>query len=236
MPAERYYSPSILEQGAEVRLEKGEHHHLVHVMRAKVGDQVELVNGKGALAACEVATLSKREAILIVRSVEFQEAETNNITLYQAIPRMNRLDTIIEKCTELGMTEMVLWASEYSERKKLTDDQVERLQHVAISAMKQCGRLYLPKISFAKTLQFENSALYFGDLAPEAPKFYNINIQPSCGFVIGPESGLTENEMAHLRKSGALGVNLHENVLRTDTAAITALVLISSKLMGESPT
>lgn len=232
MPAERYYFDGELTLQANILLADTEFHHLAHVMRSKAGESVEIVNGKGALAQAEILRLDKKQAALSIRQVSTKERSSFEVILAQAIPRINRLDFILEKGTELGMTQIWLFPGETSERKILTENQWERAQAVVIAAMKQCGRLWLPQI-LMKPLLRDWQPLpypsYYGDVAPDAKSFSEAWRTPSTGaiFFIGPESGFSQKEENTLLSLGSRGVKLHENILRTDTAALTALSLLS---------
>ncbi len=234
MPDNRFYSDSPLLEDSTVVLQGTEFHHLVNVMRAREGDAVEIVNGRGDLATAKISNLAKKSAALLVHSVNHSPESNVKLILAQAVPRMNRLDFIIEKGTELGMTELLLFPGETSERKKLTEDQVGRMQSVVISAMKQCGRLYLPRIELrpllSKWSKIEGNA-FFGDILPEAPPFAEVLRNQARTndliFFVGPESGFTDAEIAILVGLGARGVKLHENILRTDTASLAALAIAS---------
>lgn len=236
MPAERYFYDSALEQGLFVQFEDQEFHHLVHVMRTRVGESIEIVNGQGQLGIGTVTNIDKKRAIIEIVSVETSQAKGQKIILAQAIPRMNRLEFILEKGTELGMTEIWLFPTSRSEKKNFTENQIQRLQGIIIAAMKQCGRLFLPQMIFKpplKELKEIPCRGYFGDVNPDAPWFdeqwkNQDNKSHDVIFFIGPESGFTEDEEEkRLKELGCVGVKLHENILRTDTAAMTALALVT---------
>lgn len=239
MPADRFYVKSPLADGQRIRIEGTEFHHLAHVMRGVAGDPVEIVNGCGLLAEGTVHAIEKKYATVdISKVVEQQSAPVHQVILAQAIPRSNRLDFILEKGTELGMTQLWLFPGAHSERKTVSDNQIERMESVIIAAMKQSGRLDLPLLKVLPELKKWPPLPYpafFGDLSPSAPSFekcWKANT-PKEGTIIfiGPESGFNEPETAILRTLGAQGVKLHQNVLRTDTAAIAALALISHWLL-----
>lgn len=243
MPAERYYYPNQLETEEIISLQDQEFHHLVHVMRAREGETIEVVNGMGQLAQASIQRIEKKKAILSVRSLFEQKASATKMILAQGIPRQNRLDFIVEKCTELGMTEIWLFPATKSEKKEFSENQLERLKGMTIAAMKQCGRLFLPTITLMPHLKKwnrpEDTLLFYGDTNPNAPSFLSAwrILYPSLAetdkgrdslFFIGPESGFTEEEITILKELGAHGVSLHSNILRTDTAAIAAIVMLSS--------
>lgn len=239
MPIDRYYSPLDLVAGTQLSLQDQEFHHLVHVTRNQCGDSIELVNGRGVLAHATIQAIKKKEAILTIDDVELKPPPQIEIVLAQAIPRMNRLDFILEKGTELGMTQLWLFPAKESERGAFTEHQLARMQTVTVSAMKQCGRFYLPSIQMMPPLA-QWKALewpaYFGDVNSAAPPFSEffegMHTQKGVVFFIGPESGFTSDEEKILKGLKTQGVKLHPNILRTDTAALIALSLMSHCLMS----
>lgn len=237
MPAERFYIDSPLTLHDTIALRDQEFHHLKHVMRITQGEEVEVVNGAGTLAIATVEKLAKDHASLAIVSAETSPKPKEEVILAQAIPRSNRLDFILEKGTELGVTEFWLFPSFHSPRKGLTEHQIERMQAQTIAAMKQCGRLYLPKVILKPPLSEWSpppGQCFFGDVRPEAPRFFDAWKQAKATFPIffftGPESGLTEEEVVHLEKWHAQGVKLHSHILRTETASLVALSLIEAAL------
>lgn len=232
MPENRFFASSIPKVGFELFLEGAELRHLL-VMRPRIGDKFEFIDGKGHLAKGELVKISKEVAQIEIKAVQKALEEPFELILAQALPKTNRLDLILEKGTELGMTSLWLFSGEESEKKTLSAQQNERIEHVVIAAIKQCGRLYKPKVSFLppipKWKPFTSSA-YFGDLSEEAPLFYKAwsakGPHQELIFVNGPEKGFSEEERLLLKNLGAEGVSLGPHILRTDTAAIAALALM----------
>ncbi len=226
MPHERFYLNASLEKGDTVALADTELHHLAHVSRCRVGDVVDLVNGNGSLAEARVESLDKRQATLLVEKVVREDPPARRVILAQAYPRANRLDTILEKCTELGVTEFWLFVGEKSERKEAA---LPRVDAVLVSAMKQCGSLYLPKLVQKKGIKQWTELpckTFFGAFDEGAKFLPDVVRDEDSMLVIGPESGLTNEEEDVLRKLGAEGVSLSKNVLRTDTAAIAGVAYL----------
>lgn len=238
MPKERYYVPQELSINQQVRIEGPECHHLATVMRASVGDSIELINGLGVLAQAKILQIEKKHVSLVVDLIQTSNQQSDELIILQAIPKVNRLDYTIEKGTELGVSSFLLFPGQRSEKKELTKNQLERLQHLAIAAMKQCGRLTLPKIKMLPSiLKWEANILplYFGSLDPDAPLFMKLlerSQTQGARFCVGPEGGLTNEEEDYLKLLGGVGVKLHKNVLRTETAAIAGIVLLSHFLMN----
>ncbi|MBA3957503.1 MAG: 16S rRNA (uracil(1498)-N(3))-methyltransferase [Parachlamydiaceae bacterium] len=233
MPVERFYSPQEFTPQQNLVLEETEFHHLAHVVRIQVGEEVELVNGAGALARATVRTLQKKSATLEIIAVSKQQPAQREVILAQAVTRLSRLDFILEKGTELGMTQLWLFPGDRSDRKGINEVQVGRMAAVTIAAMKQCGRLFLPKIVLKEALarwEIPPYVSFFGDVAPEAPgitQFLQQQLQKDVLFYIGPESGFSDNEQRELQRLKARGVKLHSNILRADTAALVALAAIT---------
>lgn len=235
MPAERYYLDHPLSERQIVSLEGNEFHHLAHVMRTRLGDCVEIVNGKGSLAEATVKELGKNQALLLIEHVSTTSPSLPRIILAQAIPKPNRLDYIIEKGTELGVDEFWLFPAQHSVKKDFNLTQMERMQTLLISATKQSGRLFLPslevKSSVEKWIGGCQGSLFFGDVEKDAPLFSVVwqKLQPIIQmiFLIGPESGFSQKEIDLMKQAHAHGVKLHENILRTDTASLVAVSLVS---------
>jgi len=234
MPIDRFFINSELKKDSEILIQDQEFHHLSRVTRTKEGDTVDVVNGRGQLAKAIVDRIEKRKALLLITKIEESPPTRLKTVLVQAIPRINRLDLIVEKGTELGMAELWLFPGEKSEKKQLSEQQLNRLKTISISAMKQCGRLYLPPITIRPLMaKWESypSPSYFGDLSEAVPTIFEEwqKSPPSneLYFFIGPESGFTDREVELLKENQAKGVSMHKNILRTDTAAITALAIIN---------
>jgi len=222
MPAERYFSPSSLELHEHIILEGQELHHMSHVMRAQEEDVIELVNGQGVLAKGRIETLTKREAHIHIMHREERPKDSPSI-LAVALMRASKLEWIVEKVVELGIGKIWLFPATFSEKEELTETQKLRLKHIAISAMKQCGRLDLPPIQIVSPLKLWEPLpfpIYFGDTRANASLL--ASIEKEAVFVIGPEKGLTPEEVSHLEQLNAKGVCLHKNILRAETAAIIA--------------
>ncbi len=233
MPHDRFFTPQPLIQNQTIILEEEEAYHLVRIMRVEAGETVELINGQGQLAHANVTTIEKRSATLHITKLRQQPPPTHDLILAQALVRSNRLDTIVEKATELGITELWLFPGQRSEKEDLTPNQHQRVHSLTIAALKQCGRLYLPQVHIKPPLDKWSSLpcqSFYGDVDTAAPTFYHAwqQTHPSNAlFVIGPEAGFTPHEERILKRLGATGVRLHNNILRTDTAAITAVSLMA---------
>jgi 16S rRNA (uracil1498-N3)-methyltransferase len=238
MPADRYFADVRFVEGDRIELEENEARHLVRVARGRVGDRVELVNGRNQLAQAVIADVGRDQCQLTLVKVEKRTDRPPRVVLAVALPRLNRLDTVLEKGTELGASDFWLFPGERSEKQDpLSDTQMRRVHAVLVAAMKQSGRFQLPALELLPPLsewqQLPNLSL-FGDVRSNAPPL--LNKIPSSGHIqeiailTGPEAGFSDREVKILENLGAQGVSFHHNILRADTAPIAALSLVWGKL------
>ena len=206
-----------------IELRNDEFHHL-RVMRVRVGEEIELIDGRGTLAIARLEEVLKNSAYLTIIHQETHPHPTSSIIIVLPLIRLERLEWAIEKGTELNAESFYLFPADYSEKNELSAHQLERLGHIAISAIKQCGRLYLPEIIFKTSLEealFSNRQILFGDTDPAAPLLASHPHSPIL-FVSGPEKGFSSRELEFLKQHGK-GVKLHQNILRAETAPLVAL-------------
>lgn len=223
-----FYDPD-LEPGTQ-RLREAEAKHAFQVLRKKVGDRLDLVNGRGSWFTAEVAAISKRECLLDVELAREPEKRAEHQLHLFVAPTKNidRFEWILEKATEIGVDFIQPILTEHSERKRIRTDRLER---VLEAAMKQSLRAWKPVLG--ELLPFEealaqtklNNARYLAYLgADTTPLLRDIYVKGnSVTIAIGPEGGFSPAE-ADLARSFDYGyVSLGPNRLRTETAAITAV-------------
>lgn len=222
MPVNRFFTSSALNEGAVCTLDDKESYHLRSVCRLQPGDTTELIDGKGGLAEAEVQKLGKKGAELLVLSVRRSAPSQERRQIRQAFIHASKLDWLLEKATELGATEICLFPAELSDL-AYNEGRLERMQTVLISAIKQCGSLFLPTLKLIGPISSwqPEPHVYFGYIGSKAmlgPANYSL-----ASFVNGPESGFSKAELQTMRVLGFKGVSLHRNVLRTETAPLAAL-------------
>jgi 16S rRNA (uracil1498-N3)-methyltransferase len=229
MPSERFYIDAELQAQSTVTLEGSEFHHLARVMRVRVGEEVELINGRGALAQAELTEIRKESGSLCIQKVSHSPVLPPSFILAIPVMRPAKLEWVIEKGTELGADAFWLYPADFSEKEELSHRHQERLSHMAISAMKQCGRLDLPPIRVFKHLSdlfLPNFTYFFGD---PREKMFPVIQSAAKVFISGPEKGFSKKEMEILNEK-AKGVRLSKHILRAETAPIAAAVLFSSRV------
>lgn len=234
MPVERFFLKQNFQSSGSCFLKDQEFHHLAHVMRMREGEKVELVNGEGSLALGTIRKIKKEEAEIDIQELSQEEARHKQLILVQGIPKPNRLEIILEKGTELGVDEFRLFSAKQSQKKEINDHQLDRYHLIIVSAMKQCGRLFLPKIVIHPNLQdcFDKETVaFFGDCSPDAPSFFQdlplIQQADRIAFYNGPESGFSPSEIEFMKQSEIRGIKLNANILRTETAAIAASAFVA---------
>ncbi len=224
MPAGRFFIAAPLKN--TLTLEGEEFHHLAKVMRLRIGETLELVNGQGEFSEAELISLDKKSCQLKILSHQKTPPPDKTLILALALTRPASLEWTLEKATELGATDFWLFPGERSEKTELSPSQLHRLETILINALKQCGRLYLPKIVLKPALakwEHPSGSLFFGDLSSHAPLLKGPFSNPVT-FFIGPEKGFSPEETRLLReKFKAHPISLHENILRAETAAIAIL-------------
>jgi 16S rRNA (uracil1498-N3)-methyltransferase len=237
MPHNRYFYPGSLKISEKICLDEKEAHHLIKVMRQRANETVEVMNGKGLLAEGFVETAHKDLAEIEIKSVTDGEPDNFSLVLALAFLKPQHLEFAIEKAVELGVTEIWLFPALRSEKKEVSVTYKVRLDAIVISASKQCGRLFLPKILIKKDLKtcYEKERLTFvGSPESSIQKLdaYKESIikNRAITLCIGPESGFTPQEMQDLEMMGAQKVQFHTNTLRAETAAICGIALLRNIL------
>jgi 16S rRNA (uracil1498-N3)-methyltransferase len=246
----RFYLPPAQCGGDVIQLSESEAHHALRVLRLRVGEAVIVLDGAGHTLNCEVRELTKRTVSLAVRQRTFSPPLPCQITLLQAIPKAKAMDYIVQKATELGAARIVPILSErvvvqLNEREAA--DKAEKLQPVAIEAIKQCGSPWLTKIEppvslrdfLARSEEFELPLVASLQEDPQHPRGFirlfreQKHRLPTTACVwIGPEGDFSPPEMALLCASGALPITLGRLVLRSDTAAIYSLSVMNYELQS----
>ena len=211
-------------------------HQIRTVLRLKVGDTIGLLDGSGAEYEARIASLSKSEVTAtIVGTSPCASESAAPLTLAVCLPKAGKLELIVGKCTELGISNMLLVCSERSvpriEPAKAAN-RLARLQRIAVEAAEQSGRGLYPDISGiidfadlpAHIAEHELALLAWED---ESRTTLKQALREHAGarsvmLIIGPEGGLTRQEAQLARDAGAKCVTLGKRTLRCETAAIAA--------------
>ncbi len=225
-----FYTPSQLIEKGTFRLEGAEVRHVVRVMRKRPGDTLRLVDGLGMEYVGRIYSVEGNRVIGDVIDSRPSEVEPRTrVTLAPALVKGPRMDALIEKATEIGAHEFWPLVCERSVRRLAHAK--ERWRKIALSALKQSGRAYLPKV---------RDPLRFEEVLGERPNFEqgfvadprsertldDMQIGGSVLVLLGPEGGFTEQELQAAEEAGFASFSMGKRILRTETAAWVALALI----------
>ena len=228
-----------LAAGTEWSLPAQAGEHVARVLRLVAGDPLTLFNGDGSDYAATIQNVGKREvAVRVEARQELANESPLRLTLAQGVARGEKMDLIVQKATELGVARIVPLFTERSEVKLDAARAEKRLQHwraVAASACEQSGRVRVPEIMPALSLQSWLESLANDDaqrlaLLPEGTlRAGALRFSASGGLlVVGPEGGLGERDIASLREAGFQGLQLGPRILRTETAGLAALAALQA--------
>ncbi|MFN4234908.1 MAG: 16S rRNA (uracil(1498)-N(3))-methyltransferase [Bacteroidia bacterium] len=225
-----FYTPNI--SGTEYLLNEEESKHCVKVLRLKEKDIIYLVDGNGGFYKAAISSISGKQCLLKVIE-KHNEFGKRNYRLHVAIAptkNIDRIEWFVEKATEIGIDEITPIICQRSERKII---KTERLEKIAVSAMKQSVKAYLPKIneaaSFNDFIKKQNASLKcIAHCLPENKQELKSIIQSSNDVIIliGPEGDFTSQEIDLAIKHNYIPVSLGESRLRTETAGITACITV----------
>ncbi|MDD4389937.1 MAG: RsmE family RNA methyltransferase [Eubacteriales bacterium] len=218
--------------------------HIIKVLRLKEDDIIDISDNRMWEYSCKIRSIhSLKVEVEIIKKQKYAREPEVSITLFQGIPKSGKMETIIQKCTELGVREIVpVW----NERTIVTDKgnfskKAERWQKIADEASKQCKRGVIPKI--AKDIKPKELTRILADydliIFPyENEQDYSIKdllssieAKPlNVALIIGPEGGFSDDEAKQITAIGAKSVTLGKTILRTETAGMAAIAMIMYEL------
>lgn len=230
----RIYTPAALAINSKLELESQASTHLVKVLRLKEGAEIRLFNGDGCEYLAHIIVAGKKHAHVEITEVLSTDAKVSfPLHLGQVISKGDRMDFTIQKATELGITDITpLWSERCDVRLKgeRLEKKMEHWQKVAISACEQSGRNHVPTIhpamnyyDWAKNIECERKlVLHTRDQKPLA----DMQAPSSVALLVGPEGGITDEEVELCIEQGFTGLTLGPRILRTETAALATLSLL----------
>ena len=212
-----------------------EHHHLRNVLRLGLEETIRIIDGEGMIITATITNIGSESAEARIKEGQYYESSAPSITLFQGLPKHDKMELILQKTTELGVTQIVPIITERSLQKP-SNNRLGRWQRIILSATKQCGRAWIPKLNEIKTLQDclkeihtyectlilweEESERHIQSVLRQNP---DVN---STAIIVGPEGGFTENEVDDFQEKGCISVKTGSTILRTETAAIAGIAMI----------
>jgi len=212
--------------------------HIVKVLRARAGDGLVLFNGNGAEHLGVIESIrGSRVRVSVGEARAIDRESPLHVILVQSIPRGDRMDFVIQKATELGVSRIVPVLSARSVVRldeRQSESKVQHWRGVAISACEQCGRNRVPDIDaplqLIDYLGCESGAPVRLLLDPESTSAAPVNATgKSIEVTVGPEGGFSPQELAAMRIAGLKGIRLGPRILRTETAALVALTWLQTR-------
>lgn len=232
MPSNLFFSEHI--QGENILLNQEEGQHLIKVLRHKKGDEVHVTDGKGFLYISVVENENFRNCTLRITQKTKKEKEVKREVHLVVAPTKNihRIEWLVEKSVEMGVSRISFIKTEKTEKLKLN---MERLQKIAVSAIKQSFDYHLPVMDELITLpefikQISDSRIFVAHCFPSEKKkelstLINEGLKEAT-VLIGPEGDFTKEEVEMLCAKGAVEVSLGNKRLRTESAALVAATLL----------
>jgi 16S rRNA (uracil1498-N3)-methyltransferase len=204
---------------------------------------VELFDGRGTVAQAGITDITRKTVTLQVERIHNEPARTTGrIVIAASMAKVQRFDWLITKCTELGVDHLSAVIFERTVKLAKGISTSERYNKLAIAAVKQCGRIFLPKITGPADLRqtlsllkndYPNAQLIFGSLSDEAKAVFGFSTSDKdIVAVVGPEGGLAEEELNLLKSAGASEVRLTDTTLRIETAAVAFAAILCTNRDG----
>lgn len=233
MRLSRIYQQIDLQPEALVTLDERASHYLLHVLRVKLGYSLILFDGLGHSAEAIVSECNRKTIAVTVKACFTEDMESPlKIHVYQGVCRGEKMDFVIQKAVELGVSAITPFMTERCQLSlddKRRENRLEHWHQVIISACEQSGRSSLPVL---------NSFLNFSDytrseqaivLQPESSqKLSTCQIGSACDLLIGPEGGFSDVEIEHLVSKQVMPVSLGARILRSETAGLAAVSVLQS--------
>ena len=230
----RLYSPVRLRANTELQLGGAQAQYVGRVLRLRPGDSLTVFDGNGGEYAATIARVTKQELALDVGAHRSGTAESPlRLRLVQGVSRGEKMDTVVQKATELGVHRISPVLTEFSVVRLDAERAAKRHAHwqkVAQSACEQCGRNIVPSVDPPRSLDAwfaDEGNLRDPSLILHAGAGDSMAAMPSPGnavtLLVGPEGGFSDAELARAAGAGVRAVSLGPRILRTETAALAAL-------------
>lgn len=240
MPRSRLYTDTDLRPGTELMLDGAPARYLGRVLRLRAGDELTLFNGRGGEYRAVLRSFGKAAVTLEVGDFIDREAESPlRIHLLQGLARGERMDLVIQKCTELGVGRISPLSTDHGVVRlegKRAKKRVDHWRAIAASACEQCGRNRLPDIDepiglrdwLGRNLEQQAARLI---LRPDAATPVGAVAVDASTLVllIGPEGGFSESEYELAEATGFEAVRLGPRILRTETAALATITALQTR-------
>ena len=229
----RIFLSERLEENNKIALGKDQSHYISNVMRLKSGDELLLFNGRDGEFLGKVAGSEKKQIIIQVHAKQRDQSRSSNISLAFCPLKGQRLDFLIQKCTEVGLKSFIPVISDHTIVRNVNEN---RLSKIIIESSEQSDQLNIPQIvsalnleEFLHSLKKEDVVL-FGDISSKNNDLTQLIEDKSKNYIlfVGPEGDFSPKEREIILKNVKFkSFSLGKNILRSETAAIAGLVLLN---------
>ncbi len=228
-----FYFPPLSRDAAAFDLTGEEHHHVAHVLRLSPGESIRATNGCGLLVEAELESVEKnRSVVRVVRVLQDETPQRRVVLALSLLPRAH-FEVAVAQCVEVGVTDVIPIVAAKCHVKNWSKGAAVRVERVAVAAMKQSGRAWLPSIGDARSLESlarevatgRYGRAVVGDAG--APALVPASRGGDALAIVGPEGGLTEVELARLVESGAERASVSSHRLRAETAAVVLIAALA---------
>ncbi len=237
----RFFVEDNIFSGNDIRISGSDYNHIKNVLRMKKGEEVLISDGNDREYLCSIREYNEDEVILNIEDIMGTSRELSaKITLFQGLPKGDKMEQIIQKTVELGVSEIVPVAMKRCVVKlddKKAGKKIERWNGIALSAAKQSKRGIIPEVK--EVMTFKEALKMASDMDACLVPYENaegiegarklvdsMKDKKSIGIFIGPEGGFDESEIELALENGAKTLTLGRRILRTETAGMTMLSIL----------
>ncbi|MBI4752803.1 16S rRNA (uracil(1498)-N(3))-methyltransferase [Candidatus Desantisbacteria bacterium] len=250
-----FVSPSQISQ-THIKITDADNLHHIRVIRLRINDEIIVLDGKGNEYCARISSISKEQITASIVDHLVYPSPTLQITIVQSMPKLDKVNLIVEKCTEIGASRIVLVETSRSVKKQIN---LSRLERIAMSACSQSGRIFLPVIEEALfcdalamvkqndlgLMLWEDAKCGIGSILrgtenwfsnpPNDKQMADRNVRPpfppaSVVLFIGPEGGFSHEEADEATRMGIIPVSLGNQILRTETAGLVGLTIVAYEM------
>lgn len=236
----RFVAPDLDLSGNAVQIEGALFRHIARVLRLKIGTPLVLADGSGGECRGIIREIGRSSLLVGIeeRVIPATSADEVWVTLFQGLPKGDKMELILQKCTELGASEVIPFQSARSVSRvagERMEEKVCRWRRIAVEAARQAGRRTVPEVRFAATLaealrtadQELKLLLWEAEETVTLKKVLSAAAAPArIAIIVGPEGGISPDEAAVAISAGFTPVTLGKRILRTETAGLAAMAIL----------
>jgi 16S rRNA (uracil1498-N3)-methyltransferase len=240
----QFILPGQVNEKSNITVEGKDYHYLRHVLRLKKGDSFQGIDRRGDIYNVKLSDVSKRTMTLEIISGESARALNCDIILLQCLLKGRKMDTVVRMATEMGVRRIVPVVSDYTVVKPAENTagkaKLKRWRTIAEQAVQQSGSSVVPEISEPVPLdrgfaswEMNGLCMFCHQESVDDVSLHELlaGAPGSVTLLIGPEGGLSDRELPLLKEQGFIPVNLGENILRAETAAMYTLAAVKIILL-----